>query len=70
MKQNDKKVITSSSKAELVKKAKDVQNQMRAEYMKRITGEVKNVHSMRTLRHQLAIIKTVLQQKKFEESAK
>jgi ribosomal protein L29 len=63
MKKRDRDDINAATVAELGKKIVDLKKQISAEVMKRQTSEVKNVHTVKSLRQKLAVMLTIQQMK-------
>ncbi len=59
MKKNDKDQIMSAAPAELLKKSTELMKQISDEILKRQNGNVKNVHTVKTLRRKLAVVLSV-----------
>ena len=59
MKKNDKDQIMSAAPAELLKKSTELRKQITDEILKRQSGNVKNVHTVKILRRKLAVVLSV-----------
>ncbi len=71
MKKNDKDQIVNASVTELSKKAGELRKQVSYEILKRQSSNVKNVHTVRALRHKLAVVLSVRRLKQLtQERAK
>ena len=60
MKKNDKDQIMNASVSELLKKAGELKKQISDDILKRQSANVKNVHTVKSLRHKLAVVQTVV----------
>lgn len=70
MKRKTKDQIVTMTTAELKKKVGELRKSIVDEKMKRFTTQVKNVHTAKNLRIQLAVVQTTLTAKLFSEREK
>lgn len=59
MKKRDYDEIKAATKAELTKKIMDIKKQIGQDVLKRQTSQVKNVHTVKSLRQKLAVMLTI-----------
>lgn len=67
MKKNTRDDIKAKSVAELAKKAAELNKQIAAERLKTQTSSVKNVHAVRLIKRELAVVLTVQKAKELSE---